>query len=187
MLLRSPEMGDAVQQVGARVRYHSSLPGRLNEMAILLRHQYRMPLLRSYFVGFHAAKAAFIFKDGSNRSDYERALPDLLDYYGAIRRISDRPIDVPKAARLELEWWIVHRQRETHQSGDLDMALAVLAAEIYQMPVTRFREHAKYRAEAMLLRDQLAEKQGVTEADWRKINELLVQSWRSLWRVVNDG
>jgi 4-carboxymuconolactone decarboxylase len=36
VLLRSPEMGDIAQQLGARVRYHSSLPSRLNEMAILL-------------------------------------------------------------------------------------------------------------------------------------------------------
>lgn len=36
VLLRSPEMGDIAQQLGARVRYHSSLPARLNEMAILL-------------------------------------------------------------------------------------------------------------------------------------------------------
>ncbi len=34
--LRSPETGDIAQQLGARVRYHSSLPNRLNEMAILL-------------------------------------------------------------------------------------------------------------------------------------------------------
>lgn len=36
VLLRSPEMGDIAQQLGAQVRYHSSLPSRLNEMAILL-------------------------------------------------------------------------------------------------------------------------------------------------------
>jgi 4-carboxymuconolactone decarboxylase len=36
VLLRSPEMGDIAQQLGARVRYHSALPSRLNEMAILL-------------------------------------------------------------------------------------------------------------------------------------------------------
>ena len=36
VLLRSPEMGDIAQQLGARVRYHSSLPNRLNEMSILL-------------------------------------------------------------------------------------------------------------------------------------------------------
>jgi 4-carboxymuconolactone decarboxylase len=33
---RSPETGDLAQQIGARVRFHSSLPNRLNEMAILL-------------------------------------------------------------------------------------------------------------------------------------------------------
>lgn len=157
-----------------------------NQLAVLLRHQYRMPLLRSYVVGFHAAKAAFIFKDGVKRSDYERALPDLIDYYAAIRRISDTPFDVTRAARLELDWWIVHRQRESHASGDLDEALADLAAEIYQMPADRFREHGKYRSEAMTLRDELAEKTGLREGNWRKINELLLQSWRSLWHAVND-
>jgi len=36
VLLRSPELGDAVQKVGAQVRYHSSLLPRLNEFAIII-------------------------------------------------------------------------------------------------------------------------------------------------------
>src|SRR5665213_1043190 len=36
VLLRSPEMGDLAQQFGAYARYHSSLPPRLNEFAILI-------------------------------------------------------------------------------------------------------------------------------------------------------
>ncbi len=36
VLLRSPEMGDAVQKLGAQVRYHSSLAPRLNEFAIII-------------------------------------------------------------------------------------------------------------------------------------------------------
>jgi 4-carboxymuconolactone decarboxylase len=36
VLLRSPEMGDLVQQFGASMRFHSSLPRRLNEMAIII-------------------------------------------------------------------------------------------------------------------------------------------------------
>jgi 4-carboxymuconolactone decarboxylase len=36
VLLRSPEMGDAVQKLGAQVRFHSSLPPRLNEYAIII-------------------------------------------------------------------------------------------------------------------------------------------------------
>ena len=34
--LRSPEMGDIAQKLGAQLRFHSSLPNRLNEMAILM-------------------------------------------------------------------------------------------------------------------------------------------------------
>jgi len=36
VMLRSPEMGDLAQKLGAYARYHSSLPPRLNEMAILI-------------------------------------------------------------------------------------------------------------------------------------------------------
>jgi 4-carboxymuconolactone decarboxylase len=35
-LLRSPEMGDAAQKLGVQLRFHSVLPNRLNEMAILM-------------------------------------------------------------------------------------------------------------------------------------------------------
>ena len=36
VLLRSPEMGDLAQKFGAYARFHSSLPPRLNEFAILI-------------------------------------------------------------------------------------------------------------------------------------------------------
>jgi 4-carboxymuconolactone decarboxylase len=36
VLLRSPEMGDLAQQFGAQMRYHSSIPRKLNEFAILI-------------------------------------------------------------------------------------------------------------------------------------------------------
>ncbi len=35
-LLRSPDLCDLVQRVGAYVRYSSSIPARLNEMAIIM-------------------------------------------------------------------------------------------------------------------------------------------------------
>jgi len=36
VLLRSPEMGDLAQKFGAYMRFHSSLPRRLNELAIIM-------------------------------------------------------------------------------------------------------------------------------------------------------
>jgi hypothetical protein len=155
-----------------------------NQLAELLRSQYGMSQLKSNQVAYYGANAAFIFKQGKQRSDYEKALPDLLKFYGAIRNLSDIPFDVDRAARLELEWWIVHRQRDQHPPGDLAKALADLQAEIYHVPVERVMEHGRLRAEAMTIRDTKAETGGVTEADWARINELLKASWGALAKAV---
>jgi 4-carboxymuconolactone decarboxylase len=40
VLLRSPEMGDLAQKFGAQMRFHSSIPKRLNEFAILITGRY---------------------------------------------------------------------------------------------------------------------------------------------------
>jgi hypothetical protein len=166
--------------------YYDRERGRLFiQLADLLRTQYRLPPLRSGVVAFHAAKAAFVFKDGRARADYERALPGLERYYAAIRRVSDEPFDPRRAARLELAWWIIHRERGRHAPGDLERALAELAAEMYQIPPERAWEHARFRAEAMTVRDERAASGGVTEADWSRIHDLLGASWGALRRELD--
>ncbi|MGA9995577.1 MAG: hypothetical protein WBP93_09190 [Pyrinomonadaceae bacterium] len=154
------------------------------QLAELLRTQYRLPFLRSNLVAYRAAKSAFVFKDGHSRADYEKALPDLLKFYADVRKVSNVPFDTERAAHLELEWWIIHRQRAQHPPGDLERALAELAAEVYRVPVESMMEHARLRAEAMRIRDDKAEAGGVTEEDWKRIDELLHESWRSLSRAV---
>ena len=155
-----------------------------NQMTELLRSQYNLPLVRSNVVAYDAARAAFVFKDGHNRTDYERALPNLVSFYTSIRKVSDIPFDVNSAARLELEWWIIHRERHTRAPGALDRALAELAAELYRVPVERAMDHARLRAEAMTIRNNKAENGGVTEKDWANIDTLLHESWRSLKEAV---
>ena len=155
-----------------------------NQLSELLRTQYHMPLVRSNEVAYYGANAAFVFKQGSKRSEYEEALPDLKKFYGEIRKISDIPFDVDRVSQLELEWWIIHRERGQHKPGDLDRALAELQAEIYHVPVEKLLEHGRLRSEAMMIRDNKAEQGGVTEADWARIGELLKQSWRSLAHAV---
>jgi len=165
--------------------YYDKRQARLfNQLTELLRTQYHMPFVRSNKVAYYAANAAFVFKRGKQRSDYAQALPDLIKFYSEIRKVSDIPFDVDRVARLELEWWIIHRQRAQHAPGDWERALAELQAEIYRVPADRLMEHGRLRAEAMTIRDTKAEQGGVTEADWAKINDLLRQSWRSLELVM---
>jgi hypothetical protein len=156
-----------------------------NQMTELLRTQYNLPFVRSNTVAYQAARAAFVFKGGHNRQEYEKALPYLLNFYTSLHKVSDIPFDIDRAARLELEWWIIHRERDKHAPGDLERALAELSAELYQMPVERFTEYARLRAEAMTIRDTKADRGGVTETDWAKIGDLLHESWKSLKEVVS--
>jgi hypothetical protein len=157
-----------------------------SQLAELLRTQYNLPLIRSNAVAYQAARAAFVFKDGRNRAEYERALPNLVSFYSEIRKVSDIDFDVERAARLELEWWIIHRERKSHAPGDLPRSLAELGAEVYRVPAERLMRHAELRAEAMKIRDTKAEQGDLTEADWEKIADLLRESWQSLWRAVNS-
>jgi hypothetical protein len=155
------------------------------QMTELLRTQYNLPFIRSNKVAYNAARAAFVFKGGHNRGEYEKALPYLVDFYSAIHRVSDIDFDVDRAARLELEWWIIHRERKSHAKGDLERALAELAAELYGVPPEQMTEHARLRAEAMTIRDTKADEGGVTQEDWKKIEELLRSSWLSLYEAVH--
>jgi hypothetical protein len=157
-----------------------------NQMTELLRTQYNLPFIRSNEVAYQAARAAFVFKGGHNRQEYEKALPYLISFYTSVHKVSDIPFDIDRAARLELEWWIIHRERDRHPPGDLESALADLSAELYRMPAERFTEYARLRAEAMTIRDTKADQGGVTEADWAKIDELLHQSWQSFFNAVNS-
>jgi hypothetical protein len=156
------------------------------ELTQLLRSQYHLSLTRSWLAGYYAAHAAVVFQRGRNIPDYEKALPDLVAYYSLIRAGSDTPFDSRQAARLELDWWIVHRQRTQHPPGDLPASLAALQAAIYNVPAQQLSTHAQARADAMTVRDLRSASGGVSDADWQRINQLLDTSWVSLKDVVGN-
>lgn len=67
------------------------------ELTELLEKQYKLNFWRRQAMAFRAAKAAFVFKDGESRADYEKALPDLEKFYAAIRDISTTDFDSEQA------------------------------------------------------------------------------------------
>ncbi|MGA9363006.1 MAG: hypothetical protein WBW16_01410 [Bacteroidota bacterium] len=153
------------------------------QLAELLRTQFQFPILRSYRAAYFASRAAFVFKDGNNRKEYEQVLPYLESYFGAIRGIGNLDFNVQRAARLELEWWIVHRERDRNPPGALERACAEAAA-LYQVSPDLTSEHGRLRAAAMIIRDARAESGNVSEKDWMLIESLLCECYRSLHRVV---
>ena len=171
----------AVLETGMwRSYYEHRALALFTELTQLLRQEYGMPFWRSALAGFHAAKAAEVFQRGHNRAEYEHALPDLVAYYDLVLRTSASSFDVEAVSRLELEWWIVHRERDRHPPGALEASLAALQSAIYHVPAERFRDHAQARAEAMAVRDTKAD-----APDWARIDGLLARSWSALHAEVN--
>jgi hypothetical protein len=152
------------------------------QSARLMRNQFHIPFWRSNLMAYHVAKAAFILKDGKSRADYENALPDLLKYYAAINSISTVSFDAEKAAKLELEWWIIRRYRNEHPPAEWEKYLADGAAVVYHIPAEKFNEYAQLRVAAMLLRDSKAA--AITETDWLQINNLLQKAWTSFSTAI---
>lgn len=168
--------------------YYAHQPLRLfHELAQMLRTQYQLTLLGAYVGAYYGASAAFTFKAGKQRSDYQRALPALRSYFEMIRRTGNIKFDVQRAASLELTWWIVHRDRAHYPPGAVEHACAQAAAAVYLLPLDATLKHGSLRAAAMMLRDAKDEAGGLSEADWVAVESLLRQSYQALSAVVVES
>lgn len=165
--------------------YYEKKPVKLFfQLARLMRKQYHAPYWRSFFIAYRAAKAAFVFKEGRTRADYAKALPPLEKFYREINRLSDRPFDVKRVAQLELEWWIIRREPDQFTPADWERILAEEAGVMYHEPAEKFLNYARLRTEAMVFRDE--KRENTREADWDKIERLLVDCWRALNFELRD-
>ena len=169
--------------------YYAKNPALLFwQLAAGLRQQFHASFWRSFVLAFQATKAAFVFKRGTSRPDYQQTLPGLVSYYRAIQELTVESFDVPKVAQLELEWWIVHRQRDRYSYSDLADALVQTSAALYRQPPTDFIPYGKLRADAMRRCDEAGQKSGgASKADWERIEVVLTQAWSDLQLTVQKS
>jgi hypothetical protein len=97
---------------------------------------------------------------------YRREYPDndpdgarrcMQRFYALVKRRHRERFDVAEAARLEVEWWRVHRDLQRREAGDeaaLADALAALYAHVYALPAADVAHAARERALAMRYSDQ---------------------------------
>jgi hypothetical protein len=111
-------------------------------------------------------------------------------FYGLVVRQNGERFDVAEAARLEVEWWRVHRylQRDDPDGdqGSLTDALAALYAHVYGVPRADVEPAGEQRALAMRYSDRWVEegcdlKSPLIEAE----RSALVRSYAALLAAVH--
>ena len=152
------------------------------QLVALLQGQFHLQPLRAVALAGLAARAAAVFQVGAGPTTTTAAPSPTWSATTRPSGPSARSRSTPaRAAWLELEWWIVHREVAVHPPGDLEHALADLAAELYQVPAERLWAHASRRAEAMTIRDHASYREvGVLDDDWDRIEAVLWVAWKAL-------
>jgi hypothetical protein len=101
----------------------------------------------------------------------------------------DDGFDATTAARLEVEWWRVHRALQHEDGGDaaeLGEAVAALYAYTYATPIDGVRESGELRAEAMRICDRwVANGCDLDDPLVSDMRRSLLRSYRSLKNAVS--
>jgi hypothetical protein len=88
-------------------------------------------------------------------NDIARAENYMRRFYALIKSVHREDFDVQEAARLEVNWWVVHRRlfgRTDNQ--ELVEALTDLYVAAYRVPAESVRRAAHHRAQAMIHSDR---------------------------------
>ena len=133
----------------------------------------KYPYAKAVRAAYHLARAASVFS--GIRSDYDRVLPDLETAYRIARDWTGASFDPASVARAELAWWVARRTPGEDSAEQVGHQIAEEYAQLYQAPSDCMAPAAALRAEAAHLRDI-----GGAQADWSKVEALLVQSFRAL-------
>jgi hypothetical protein len=124
-----------------------------------------------------------------SHGDPERARRSMSRFYGLLRLTYGEPASPARAARLEVEWWAVHREHQRGAGGDngpLVTALATLYAYAYGTDEEAVRSAAEHRATAMDISDRwVAEGRALDSPLLAAERAELVRSYAALLAAVH--
>ena len=119
----------------------------------LVKESFGLSWLQAAYGAYLVARAEIAFAPFP-QNDLPRATAYITRFYGFIQRIHHADFDPAHVAKLELNWWIVHRKCFGNaDTSELADALAALYAEAYGIDPASVQEAAQLRAQGMLYSD----------------------------------
>jgi hypothetical protein len=117
----------------------------------LTRHSFSLSWPATLYGGWLVLRANQLWAPYPD-NDPDGARRCMQRFYALVARRHGERFDAVEAARLEVEWWRVHRDLQRREAGDeaaLAGALAALYAHVYAVPAADVAQAAQLRALAM--------------------------------------
>jgi hypothetical protein len=123
-------------------------------------------------------------------NDVPKATTYIRRYYEKARRTVKIKTDTPTLARLEMDYWVVHRklaiERMQHpgldNTGPMVESLTDLHAALFGIPREAARRSAELRALAAKTVDRITGRYSTdVESDWRAVESYLQQAYQAVF------
>ena len=154
----------------------------------LTRHTFALSWPATLFGGWLVLRANQLWAPYPD-NDPDGARRCMQRFYGLVARRHGETFDVAEAARLEVEWWRVHRELQRRHAGDeavLADALAALYSHVYGVSAADVALAAQQRALAMRHSDRWVEEGCHMDSPLvREERAALVRSYAALLAAVH--
>ncbi len=119
----------------------------------LVKESFGLSLWQAVYAAYLVARAEIAFAPFPD-NDVPKAESYMQRFYQFLKKIHHEEFDVTRAAKLEVNWWIVHRKLFGNaENRELVETLKNLYAEAYGIELAKVEEAALLRAKGMLYSD----------------------------------
>jgi hypothetical protein len=182
-----PERIAYFEAAGWKAYYDRKWFKMLRLIVLLCQEQFHIPFPMSLAAAYYTTRASLAWVPVDH--DEQKVYRYLEKFYAVARRYSGLHYDVKQVARLELQYFEVHRRLSgKEEKEEFLQTLIALHCAIFGLTPEQARESAEWRLLAANIVDLITSRTSTNiEEDWKKLQEYLLKAYTSIAQQLDKG